>query len=388
MARQLGRVRSRTAKGRTTYYLDFRPFGEVYSQPNPSGKRGIPIRDRETARDVLAAIRNAMIEGKTTEAALAPYRPASAPAFLVSKCAKRWVKVQQDRCRLGDLSPTYIRELERYMDPDRYAAFWAGMSVYQVNYGTLDEFSLWLGNEKKLGARTRGKVLDAYRGMMKWLKRRNEIGDVPEFPTVPADEYAPTIISTEVQFTVLETIPWERRGAFLACRLGIRPSEVRPLDVTDLDGSRLMITKGTKGPNASAPVRGTKTRKPRPVYVDEPLRKWIEWRLESLTAAERIGGNVPLFPNPTARNAEKRWLSNALREEWNRACAKLGITVKMYEGTKHSSASAAVRSGKPLEVVQAALGHADRRSTERYAKLDDQAVVDVFPTVLGTRDPG
>lgn len=52
----------------------------------------------------------------------------------------------------------------------------------------------------------------------------------------------------------------------------------------------------------------------------------------------------------------------------------------MYEGTKHSSASSALRSGTTLERVQRALAHADPRSTERYAKLDDQAVVGVFWT--------
>ena len=296
MARQFGRVRSRTVKGRTTFYLDFRPHGQVYSQPNPSGKRGIPIRDKETARDVLAAIRNRVIEGKTIDAALAPYRPASAPAFLVLNCAARWLKVQEDKCQLGDLSPTYLRELRRYVDPERYGEYWDGVSIYpSITYGILEDFSTWLGAEKGLSGPTRNKVLDAYRGMMKWLKRRGELDDVPEFPAIPTDEYVPTIISIDAQFTVLEAIPWERRGAFLACRLGIRPSEVRPLNVSDYDGQRLMVKKAAKGPRADAPVRGTKNRKARSVYVDEPLRQWLEWRASSITADERLQGPIPLF---------------------------------------------------------------------------------------------
>jgi site-specific recombinase XerD len=50
----------------------------------------------------------------------------------------------------------------------------------------------------------------------------------------------------------------------------------------------------------------------------------------------------------------------------------------MYEGTKHSSASAAVQAGESLYRVQQALGHSDSRSTERYAKLTDESAAEVF----------
>ena len=62
-------------------------------------------------------------------------------------------------------------------------------------------------------------------------------------------------------------------------------------------------------------------------------------------------------------------LSNPLREEWNRAAEKVSVRVKMYEGTKHTSATEALRGGRRREEIQKALGHRDRRSTERYAKL-------------------
>jgi hypothetical protein len=52
---------------------------------------------------------------------------------------------------------------------------------------------------------------------------------------------------------------------------------------------------------------------------------------------------------------------------------------RMYEGTKHTSATEALRGGRRLEEIQHALGHRDRRSTERYARLPDGArVEDLF----------
>ena len=50
----------------------------------------------------------------------------------------------------------------------------------------------------------------------------------------------------------------------------------------------------------------------------------------------------------------------------------------MYEGTKHSSATSWRTSGMSLELVQRMLRHRDSRSTERYAKLADGALVEAF----------
>jgi hypothetical protein len=57
---------------------------------------------------------------------------------------------------------------------------------------------------------------------------------------------------------------------------------------------------------------------------------------------------------------------------------------RMHEGTKHSSASRWHSSGMPLELVRRMLRHRDTRSTERYAKLADPALVEAFGlTTLG-----
>ncbi len=109
----------------------------------------------------------------------------------------------------------------------------------------------------------------------------------------------------------------------------------------------------------------------------------ISRRTDTENAQLRLGGppwakSPALFPNPTSRNRERRWIANALREEWNRAARAVGVKVRMYEGTKHSSASRWHSSGMPLELVRRMLRHRDTRSTERYAKLADSALVEAF----------
>ena len=135
---------------------------------------------------------------------------------------------------------------------------------------------------------------------------------------------------------------------------------MRALNVEDCRDGRLYVAHGMKGP--SSPRRGTKRRKWRVVDAGAELDDWIR-----TYRRDAIGGR--LFVNPTAVNGERRWIASALRQEWNRACRKVGIKVKMYEGTKHSSASAAARAGMPLQEIAKLVGHADLKSTQKYAKL-------------------
>ncbi len=49
--------------------------------------------------------------------------------------------------------------------------------------------------------------------------------------------------------------------------------------------------------------------------------------------------------------------------------------ISIYEGCKHSFATAAHARGVPERNLQAILGHADARSTRRYARLQNASLV-------------
>ena len=57
--------------------------------------------------------------------------------------------------------------------------------------------------------------------------------------------------------------------------------------------------------------------------------------------------------------------------------------VRLYEGTKHTFATDAVRRGVDEYRLQKFLGHADARSTRRYARLADEALVSVLRPTPG-----
>ena len=46
------------------------------------------------------------------------------------------------------------------------------------------------------------------------------------------------------------------------------------------------------------------------------------------------------------------WSEAALRRQWYSACKLVGVTVSLYVGTKHSTATELRRQGVPLDVIQ------------------------------------
>jgi integrase len=169
----------------------------------------------------------------------------------------------------------------------------------------------------------------------------------------------------------------------------LRPNEVRAINLADYRQTNMHIHSAVKGRRADAPVRGAKERNWRVVGADEELQAWIEWRRQQATPEERLHGQVPLFPNPAADNPEKRWTPSSMRRAWEKAARQVGVSVSMYPGTKHTTATELIRRGEARETVQALLGHADPRSTDHYVVLADRFVTDTIrrSSVTGPSKP-
>ncbi len=377
MVRKLGRVRTtKTRSGEIRWYVDLRPHARIFSVPGIGA-----LKSEENAKAVLEYIRGEIFRGVPIEQAVAEYLSPKAKPNRVPVKLEKWLDNRRRDAKAGDISPTTLRELERYARPGGVFSWWQHHSIYEIGYGPLEDWNHWLADQD-LAPKTRKNILGAFRGFVNWLKRRGNLTEIPEFPTVKVPEYQPTIISPKTQDQVITEIPWERRGAFLAARHGIRPGEIRALDVGDFcyrEGTPgLIVGKAIQGPNSTAPTRETKNNTVAWIPIDQDLHEWVEYRLAQLGPEDRLQGEHTLFPNPTARNPGKRWIANSLREEWNRAAKRVGVKVKMYEGTKHSSATAWRASGVPLDLIQRMLRHRDARSTERYARLSNSALVDVI----------
>jgi len=358
----LGRVRQRRRGDLIIYYVDLRPHGRVFSVPSPTGP--IPIRDRALAERVLESIRSAVAGGKTLPQSLAPWLSRVAPEMRFAARYAVWLERQDQRVATGELSADYVRELRRYSKD--YLLPLAHLPVGDLSYRHLEELDADLVR-RGLSPASRRHVLAALRGFMRWLRKLGDLHAVPEIPTVTVTPPDPRLLTAAQQRAVLDAIPEARRGIFLAlAHHGLRPGEAARLDVVDYDFAAGVI---------QLRPRKAKTRQARAIPCSPELRAWI---VAHAKPAGRLQG-AALFQNPRGRSDAKRWTLDALEDTWRAAASAAAVPdVPLYCGTKHSSATAARRAGVALETIQHALGHADRRSTERYARAATLAPVEVL----------
>jgi integrase len=123
------------------------------------------------------------------------------------------------------------------------------------------------------------------------------------------------------------------------------------------------------GEGSNAVIREwTKTRKIRTLPVSDRLADWIA---EYVPRDARLSRKL-LFPSPRGG----MFSASTLRTTWERACRDAGVrAVPVREGTRHSSATAARRAGLPLDLIRLFLGHTNQKTTERYSKSHNDALV-------------
>src|SRR4029453_11080687 len=209
----------------------------------------------------------------------------------------------------------------------------------------------------------------------------------PSF-TVPArwpwpepTEHVPAVVSLDVQDAILGAIPEADRGIFLSlARLGLRPSEAFVLRVRDWIGDELRVERARKGRQLGAPVRGPKRARGAKVLPGPAdLRGWLEVHVAAERRLQDPDG--PLF----LHGRTGWWTRSSARRTWSSACKQAGVRVSLYEGTKHSLATALKGAGVDDRVIARLLGHGDPRSVERYSKVQTAVIASALARL---RPPG
>lgn len=311
---------------------------------------------------------------------------AAAEQNRVGRYLDLWLAECEQAVDSRDMSPRTLRERQRWCDESGHiGGYWRERSVHGITRPELTGYLNWLSrrqgrNKKPLSGKTRWNIVAAFHRFCGWRVEEEVIGRVPNFRWPKKHRKVAPILSMRSQQLVLEAIPEEARGVYLVmARLLVRPSEAVELRTSDLRDGWINVSRARSDRKIDAPAWRTKTGEPKTLPVPDDVASWIERHSPREPSAL-------LFPNPRTGGP---WSEASLRRQWGKACREVGLEgVGIYAATKHSTATELRRRGVPLDVIQRAAGHADRRSTELYAQLADSALVEALAPGSGLARDG
>jgi integrase len=371
MARAFGSVEVENPGGRAYPLIYCRIDGRRYrlrGYQTKGGKR-ILFRDVAQAQEALEEIRADIRRGLSELQAIADFLPTGAPEMLFQRHYRRFCEAKTRQGRKGrgrQLSEKRVDELRGHERRGHLEPL-LSVPIQAITFGVLEDWRDWLFDEKQLSPGSIHHLVADVGTCLRWLRKRGDLDGVPELPEVQVGEYAPRIPTPEAQDRLLAEIPWRKRGAFLARGyMGLRPSEAIRANVDDYDFDRDLLTVQGKGGRV------------RYLPADGEVARWIHDQVEPPPHLRDVTEPArPLFANPDAQGAEKRWTPASARRVMLQAMKAAGLKFKPNEALRHAFGTGAANRGIEIERVGHYLGHTDPRTTKRYAKLAGEALVDV-----------
>ena len=374
MARDFGRVRARRG-GKNGWEID---LGRGITPRFLYSARGARFESEKMAQAILDAIRVRIARGASPQQAVDEFAPSSSDRNRVSTWVERYIAEQEERTATLEISPNHLRELRRCARPDGTWSWWASASIHEIDAASLNEWRLWLATSRGLSPKSVRNNLGYFRAFVGWLFRLERIDRVPAFPIgqgprSPAHDLEPPDSGSHSRSNSLgasrrvsrgsprdpprraprtrrRRLPTSRRRPRLEHLAGRqRPQRKRP-DRRDEDRRRPLDPhrRGARGLDLLADRTARPTRRRSPPRRPRPSR-----------------GARPPVPEPDlaelgpSLDRERRYAKSGIPP-----LPTVGITVRMYEGTKHSAATGWRTSGMSLEMIQRML-QASRLSEHR-----------------------
>lgn len=358
----------------TKYFIDIHHKGCGRIQIHQDQK-GNPLDSLAAAQRILLNIRYEMQEhifdpSMYIKSGTAPYR--------FETRVKVWHEEKKREQEIGNLSESYVKMLERFMNM-YFISHFHGRDVREIRTLHIKDFYLKLPT--KLNLKYRKNILGALENFFITLMKDEIIQRRPQFPKVTLDRVPPKWVNLKTQMAILGSIAPEDRPIFhFMCFQGVRPSEARALKVKDLNlADGVVIISRTFSYHKLR--ERTKSKIVRPRLLNPML-------LPMLTEACR--DKTPeafVFTNP--RRKGRPYGDNVIDKIWGKVRTQLNLDCTLYQATRHSLASIALNAGAPLTAIQGLLGHTDLKTTQKYAHPNlkmQEAAFKVHAEILSISD--
>ena len=336
-----------------------------------SDNDGRVLNSYELAQRVLTEIRQKIDKHKFDPA---DYVAKSYQALGWEQYCKDYLARRKEKKERGEFSySTVVNDESTIKKYIQNAEPFKGKDIRDIRAGDIDDFRLSLPKELKLS--TQNGYLSTLRSIFQTAKNRGDIKVIPDFPVIKSKEAQKKWMDLETQEAILSHIHDRHKPIFMFMfRQGCRPGEARALQWEDVDMVNRSVFIGRTFSRNEYQADCTKTKNGRLIPLSEEV-------FEILKKLHVKGIKGFVFRHE--RTGTEYRAPNTLNQVWDKAVELAGVQrITLYEGTRHSFASQAVKNGTDLYGLQKFLGHSNPAMTQKYAHMG----MDGLQRVLDTKE--
>jgi integrase len=272
--------------------------------------------------------------------------------------ARKWLTYKADEVRPGSMKNlrAHVRHLCNHFGQT---------NVKDIRYGHIEDFLKGL----TLSQKSKHNIISTMHSFFVWLKKRQEISAMPEFPQCHFELGFRKTIDKETQWAIIEEVKKICPNVkvwlgikLLATYISIRPGELLNLKEGDIDPQNGYLY---------FPHPKEKKYKAVPILKED---------MEILQSFQKSVPGMPFFRHVGQKGCRQdepfgmRYLYNW----WVKACESLGVKgVDLYGGTRHSSARA-LRAYRTPEEIRIATMHTTNKAFERYFQVGADDVRSIY----------
>jgi integrase len=285
-----------------------------------------------------------------------------------SNLSSKWLQYRKNEVRPGSYKNlvSHIRYAQGHFEE---------MNVKEIRYGHIEDFLKTL----TLSDKSKHNIISTLHSMFVWLKKRQEIRVMPEFPSVSFELKMRQTISKETQWQIMEEIKRICPNLkvylaikFLSTYISIRPGEMIRLKESDIDRDNgyLYFPHPKEKKSKSVPI----------LKEDVEMLKSFPSSFPAMPFFRHISGVSGVAENDA-------FGVKYLYKWWVKACDNLNIKgVDLYGGTRHSSARA-LRTHRTPEEIKRATMHTTNKAFERYFQIEAEDVRNIYRDTVVTFPP-
>lgn len=317
--------------------------------------KGEPLYDERMAEKLLACMQADFEKGVFRIEQYTKETPCDVIPYLTE-----WIKIVRPT-----LSPAtykdYLNSINNHLIPffERYP-----LQLHEIQHDTL----LKLLNSINRDGKGKMNVMYCFHACLDFAWRSNRIPIIPPFPRKKTYQ----IVETQIhwlpearQRAIIEAIPEEHQPIFWWLKFHLRrPCEAMALQKEDFDGESFIIRRSFSNKRL---VERTKTGQVHHIPMVDEFRPYLE---QMRKRTQHIFSHF-FFVNPLSKMSGKHYTHGMLSDLWKTACEKVGESISLYAGLKHSSCSQFINEyGYSIHEVQMATDHARLDSVKKYAKVE------------------